>query len=334
MLASTAVACNDPPGGDAVVIVIQDGSVVDARDVVTPGVLGVELGLAGSPLSIRVVELRDLDVDALISDQRVVAAVVAPFTRLPEASVSALRGGGIATLSMSEVTSAGEGDVPYRAFTTPVREQAELGSTLTGCAAGDDTTWSKEVLAEVRSVRILRGSLASVAHEVVEAGCRGLLWTGAADGGVVLAELLARTSPTPGLVVTSLARTPRFATTVDIALTPVGLCPCADATTSVEPVVQRFVHGYQRAHGLDPGPFAVEGFDIGRSLAAASEHGSGRDAMAGSLASMQVFEGTMATYVWSTDGDLLVPSLRTYQRAGLRWREVSSGRVARVVPWA
>jgi len=311
-----------------VVLVIQDASEADARDVVTPGVLGLELGLQGSGLGIRIVEADDLDPAEQVSDDLVVAAVIAPFTHVPGGSESELREGGIPVISLSELTGGGAGHAPLRAFVSPLAQQADAAGALITCVAGDGSTWSEAFIDHLPPMPVFRGGPAAVAVGVADEGCRGVAWTGGATAGAALAGFLARTSPNTMYVVTSRARTGGFAETVDVALAPRGLCPCVDLTTSVDPVAQRFVHAYQSANGLDAGPFAVEGFDAGRLLVAAGGAQPRRVSIAEGLAETSRYGGLGGPYAWDDQGGLVDPSVRMYERVGLRWVELSSTRFA------
>jgi ABC-type branched-subunit amino acid transport system substrate-binding protein len=156
-----------------------------------------------------------------------------------------------------------------------------------------------------------------------------VIWTGSARGAADLAAVLPRVASEAMLVLDDRARTPGFAETSPAVGEPYGLCPCVDLGTTSDPAAQGFLHEYQAATGLDPGPFAAEGFDAGRLLASAAVAGSGRDQIAAALAATQRAEGLMGPYVWDVSGHLQDPVVRMFQRAGVRWLERPASRVAR-----
>lgn len=321
--------CGGATSTHPVVLVIQDSTVPDARNIVTPGVLGLELGLEGSGLGTRVVEVAALDAEREAADEDVVAAVVAPYGDPADDAIATLRDARVPIVSMSDLT---EGDpsegTPVRAVVPHVDVTAGAVRPAADCAAGDGSVWSEEFVAALAPIVRLPGRPAEVASAAADRGCEGVVWSGGAPGGVELAALLGRTAPHVRLTVAPAARTEGFADQVPLGLTPLGFCPCVDLTTSTASAAQRFLHRYQAANGLGAGPFAVEGFDAGRLLADLASASATREALADALATIDRFEGLAGTYAWDEEGDLVDPIVRMYERVGFRWLARPPGRVA------
>jgi hypothetical protein len=333
VLAAALSACGAGSSSAPVVLVIQDAGMPDARDLVTPGVLGVELGLEGAGLGIRVVDANDLDVAAEVSDGQVVVAVIAPFTRPRDEDVEELGDEGVAVVSLSDlVEPAATSGTTVRALVAPVTRQADTVRAAAPpgaiCAAGERSPWSEAFTDALRPVTDLSGPPAAAAAAAAENACATVVWTGAAEDAATFAALLRRTVPDATLILGSPARTSRFAAEPPLWLTPLAECACVDLSTSAEPEEQAFLHAYASANGLDPGPFAAEGYDAGRLIASAARGGTTRQAIAAELAGRARYAGLAGTYVWGSDGDLRDPPVRMYERVGLRWLERPPSRVA------
>ncbi|MGZ4148436.1 MAG: ABC transporter substrate-binding protein [Actinomycetota bacterium] len=357
LLAVVASACRGQVASEAPasrVVVFQDGSQPDARSVVSPGVLGMQAGLEGV-LRVEVLEIGGSEPSAVAaqaksaaSDPSVVAAVIAPFTVLPDGAVSALRSGGVPVLSLSSSVPAPQGPgAPWRSFVASVPAEAAriaagadalLPAGTAFCLAGaDEGGWSAS-FARALSRRVGRleppgpsravtlvGSPSEVAAAVDRArGCGVLVWSGTTDGAVALWRDLAATPHRPVLLLADRARTPGFLE----AIGPVqasarleGSCACADVSAGGPASADRFLHEYQAATGLDPGPFAVEGWDLGRFVAgiAGKSGRPSRDEVATGVAAASRAPGVGGPYRWDRSGALTVPSARWYRAVGWRW---------------
>jgi len=337
LLATSLVACTRADDeGLPVVVVIQDGTAPDAREVISPAILGFELGLEGSGLMTRIVDVGDLDPEALARDPDVVAVMVAPFTGLGRAAAARLASAGLPIASLSEIGPRHREGSTLRRFVPSLevhaRSLAGLGRGGSPCVAGDGSAWSDALAAAVAARTTLVGAPAGVVRAAADAGCTTLIWTGAGDGATEVAALLSARAPRIRLVLAARARTASVAETLGSPADAV--CPCADLSTSSAPSAQRFLHELQAATGLDPGPYAVEGYDAGRLIGRSATGGRTRREVAASLAEVEHLGGVVARYRWRPTGDLIRPSVRMYERVGLRWLERPSGLVAHRVPRA
>ncbi len=331
MVALTAgmlTACGGDPSEGPVVLVIEDPSFPDAREVVTPGVLGLETGLDGAPLRLRVMGTDDVDVAAIVADPAVVAVVIAPFTRAPAEVVEGFGDAGIASVSLSDLDPGGATlpfVAPLDAHANAVRVHVGDGTL---CAAGASTSWGRTFVDALTPDAELQGRPVAIATEAGERDCDVLVWAGDAREAATLGGLLPKAAPGTSLIVGSAARTPGFAADTPLGVSAAGTCACVDLSTSADPEAQAFLHAYASAHGLDAGPFAVEGYDAGRLLAIASTRAPTREAIAAALAGIGRHEGLAGSYAWDSQGDLRSPRVRMYERVGLRWLELSPTRVA------
>ena len=162
-----AVACGGGEGSEASaprIAVLQDGSFPDARSVVSPAVLGLEIALED------VADVLVLDTDgtegeeaalAVVADPAVVGAVIAPFTAMSQTAIDTLAGGGVPFVSLSSSAAMPPAGTPWRAITPPAPEEANaLGESAAAvasawpiCLAGEGSTWSEDLRALIaRSV--------------------------------------------------------------------------------------------------------------------------------------------------------------------------------------
>jgi hypothetical protein len=305
-----AVACGavrDTPEPGPRLVVFQDGSLPDAREVVSPGVLGIRAALEGGELKIAVADTGgdpSLAIDLAretAADDGVVAAAVAPFTSLPPEAYSALLAADLAVLSLSQYDPRPAPQVPWRAFVGSTEAQATAAAAwlldrgARPCLPRDDPPWSQ----------VLPG--------IGDDGCDATVWTGPATE-------VPSVPPDTVLFLGDRARTQAFlqAWWPDRPRT-VAVCGCADLTTSAEPRAQRFAHIYQATTGLDPGPYAAEGYDLGRFLAAQPPS---RASIAAAVEGLEAYRGAAGHYAWGRGGVLKEPSVRIYLATALRWREV------------
>ncbi len=372
LVAVVATACRPEAAPEATVarvVVFQDGSSPDARAIVSPGVLGLQAGLGGI-LGMEVLEVGGsapaaitAEATASASDPSVVAAVIAPFTAMPDEAVDALRSGGVSVLSLSSFTPVPRGrGAPWRSFVASIPTDAGAlaaradalrrpGTAL--CVGGtDDGAWSASLAAALarRTPRlpppgptpravVLRGSPSEVAAAIGRAReCGVLVWVGTADGAVALRRALDTASHGPILFLADRARTPGFlqaAGPIAAGARLVGACACADVSTAGDPAADRFLHDYQAATGLDPGPFAAEGWDIGRFVARiVGIRGPSRAEVAAAVEASSRAPGVGGAYTWNRSGALTDPRVRSYRSVGWRWLSlivppgVSGGRPA------
>jgi ABC-type branched-subunit amino acid transport system substrate-binding protein len=189
------------------------------------------------------------------------------------------------------------------------------------CAAADDASGGPALLAlvtEQGSVRPVDGTPPEVAAAASAQGCTSLVWTGTAGGAATVARGLPASLP---LLLGPGARTGAFLDAVGPVDGIVGVCGCADLTTTHAPADQSFVHGYQSATGLEPGPYAVEGRDAATFLLGPPGSPLTRAAIRERLRDTTTFAGLGGPYRWTAAGQLVAPAVRTYGTTGIRWRE-------------
>jgi branched-chain amino acid transport system substrate-binding protein len=319
-------------------VVLQDGSVPDTRDLVSPAVLALQLALSRAPsVELEVLDTRGDAARTLAAagevgaDPRVVAAVVAPFTPMPAEALDSMLTAGIPVFSLSSIDEppSGASSPAWRRFVPPISVSARAIVQVAGnlqpsapvCVVGEETAWSELLRAAIdRSpTDVPRRSITSPPSEAGEAiearGCGTAIWTGTAPGadalrrslGVCVALVLDEAARTDGFLASRWPDAPRA----------LAVCPCVDVSTSAGPDAQAFVHDYQESTGLDAGPFAVEGFDAGTWIVRAIQAGPTRPQVADRLASATRFTGLVRTYRW--DGGAAVAGVRVYRAVGLRW---------------
>jgi len=99
-------------------------------------------------------------------------------------------------------------------------------------------------------------------------------------------------------------------------------CPCADLSTSMAIVDQRFVHDYQSATATAPGVYSVEGYDVGNLLLQRFQAGaSTRAALSTALGTAPSFDGLATTYRFGANGELASGSAHVslFVDQGLSW---------------
>jgi ABC-type branched-subunit amino acid transport system substrate-binding protein len=326
-------ACEDeaPPAGPRIAV-IQDGSFPDARSVVSPGVLGLQTAVDEAGAEVLVLDTDGGDgVEAAQEaavDTSVVATVIAPFTHMSETASAVLGEAGMPVLSLSSVSDRASG-VTWRSVVAPAADEArtlaERASVLapegTVCTAGEGTAWSEALRAALLTelgdvpVREVGGSPAEAGS--AGTGCAVAVWTGSAEGGAAFRSALDGAIP---LLVASSARTAGYLEMLGpLDDEQLGVCPCEDVTTTPDPSRQGFVHTFQEATGLDPGPFAIEGYDAGRLLADLLDRATDRVGLAAGLAATTHYVGLGGSYRWTPGGDLRAPRVRMYEASGVRW---------------
>lgn len=332
-----ALSCTSPAThARPVVVVIQDGSVPDARQVISPAVLALEAFLGERGVAIDVRDTGGLGGAAIAiaeraaDDPRVVAVVVAPFAWLPPQARDRLLDAGLAVVSLSSIDTPAPGRGPWRRLVPTVEQEAvAMLQTLPGerpCVAGEDTVVSRRLTDEIRrrggpELRFVGSPPEAAGEQAAREGCTGLAWTGSAPGAVVLRDALLRTEADVAIVLGPAARTDAY---VDAgwpaAEGTVGVCGCVDLSTSADASSQAFVHSYQAATGLDPGPYAAEGADAARLIL--GEVGADAPTRAGvavRVGATRSLVGVASIYAWSPDGELDPANLRTFRVTGVRW---------------
>lgn len=341
------------PGGPGLrVAVFQDGTFPDARSLVSPAVLGVQLALGQADLAegvrITVVETgpdgerATAEAGLITADPMVVGVVVAPFTPMPAEATEALLTAGVPVLSLSELAEAPAqaAGLPWRRLVPPLAVQAgalaELAGSLHGtgptCLAGEGTLWSEGLRAEVaRRIPgpppvLVGGPPDRAGVAAAASGCRVTVWTGSAQGASAFRAGIGGTDVR--LLNADSARTAGFLEAGGPPLAGIdGACGCVDLSTSADPEAQRFLHDYQAATGLDAGPFVAEGFDAGSLLASAlRESGGVRAGVGMAIASLEGAEGLGGPYGWDSQGVLVPPSVRIYRATGYRWIAIPTAR--------
>jgi hypothetical protein len=322
-LALSACGGVDPPA-QRLVVVIQDGAVPDARSVVSPAVLGLSLALADASANVQVIDVTQA---GALPAMRPAAVVIAPFTPPPDAVVNDLIAAGIPVLSLSELGSVPSVRGPWRRFVPALSAQvAVLGRsarTSRACLGGEDSAVSATVTgairAEASTAQLIGSSPDQAADSAIAAECRLIVWTGSAPGASSLREALDHAGGAAiRLVLGDAARTQGYLDAAfPAALGDVGVCPCVDlgSTGSIAPPARAFAHDFTADTGLQPGPFAAEGYDAGTLLLAWLSGNRWGDARKGSLT------GIGGSYRWDDRGELADPHIRSFRALGVRWVE-------------
>jgi hypothetical protein len=165
------------------------------------------------------------------------------------------------------------------------------------------------------------GSLGQAVSSIRAAHCRVVGWTGFPDGARSLRDALS----SGGLVGVSIAgadamKVRSYLGRAAGAEGTIVTCPCADVTTSADPGAQRFVHDYQAATGLEPGPYAAEGWDAAGILLGLIEGGARtRGTVGAALARVHGAPGVAGGYRFGSDGSVDGGRVPTYRARGLRW---------------
>ena len=341
------------------VVVFEDLSPDGSLFRVPPAANAIELALAQAfdageiPVQVEVMPMDDGgepqgaadDAREAAADPQVVAAVVAPFFGEQHVIGPILNQAGIPTISLSslEPDLAGNGWANWRrAVATQVEEVSALAAFLrehggSVCVGGDGGSVSRglqEPLAAalgdqvVLNVEVDTGALeagaSELAADVQKAGCRTVAWTGFdLDAAALRLGLDAA-----GLSAVRLVGGQGMKG--DLYLTETGLsgsgtvvsCPCVDVATSTELAARTFIHDYQFEFGSVPGPYAVEGWDIGRMLVEVLRNGATtREDVAAGLADLGTFQGLAGAYGFASDGELTpIPgAIHLYRDVAGRW---------------
>jgi hypothetical protein len=327
LVTASVISCGattSTPAGP-VIVVLQSPDLPDGLDLVSPAVLGFNLALAESGVTIRVRAADPGGVAAMeaAADPSVIAVVVAPFTLPGRTAADALERAGVPVLSLSAMDDhpAALGARWWRMVPDALEMalwtfDAALTASSEGCVLVEAGAWSERMAAWVEEVARGKGWVPAPGVD----GCAAVLWSGSAAGAAaVRADLVGP------LIVTDQARTEGFIASTDMSTTTTsGACGCRDLSTSARPADQAFVHAYQEATGLDPGPYAAEGFDAGElilSLLAGVDEPS-REALAAAIEGSGGFRGVARRYDWDARGDLAPPVVRIYRAEGVRWLPV------------
>jgi hypothetical protein len=182
------------------------------------------------------------------------------------------------------------------------------GLSDTGCIVVEPGVWSERIGVRLQDQGAGLGwGPARDAH-----GCAGIVFGGSASAAATL-----RGETMAPLVLTDQARTQGYLGAASPDGRTFGVCGCLDLTTSAAPTIQAFVHDYQEATGLDPGPYAAEGFDTGALLLGAI--GATRQDAAAAIEALSEYDGVAGTYRWDASGALTEPFVRRYVAERVRW---------------
>lgn len=330
---------------------LQDGSVPDALGLVSPAFLGMRVPLERAAGAGTEVEAVTLDVSSEADDLAtvleeqmgegvVVAAVIAPFTRLSPPMAEALRRAGLPALSLSGLQQPVRGFAAWRSLVPPPSAQADVirrfGSAAAPpgriCLAGDASAQSSGLSASLapatwgRSRPRDMGSasgpadLARLIERIGVRGCRVVVWTGFAEGAAALRRGL---SWSVALIGSDAIRADRFPLEAGPrAELTTATCGCLDLSLSTQPRAQRFVNAYQSSTGLVPGPYAVEGNDAGLLLlrAIGAKAAPTAETVAAALRRTERFRG-IGSYGFDRRGRLVDPEghVRAAQVRAGRW---------------
>jgi ABC-type branched-subunit amino acid transport system substrate-binding protein len=286
------------------VAIVHDAAFPDGRSLVTPAVLAAELGLRQGGIEPIVVDA-GVSPASVATDDRIVAAIVAPFTS-PEV-LADLVATGIPVVSLSQADPpAGE---PVLRMGPSAGEVGAAVAALAGddaCLVAGHDPWAAREADSLASI----GALSETDEP---GGCGTIVLSASATEATAV-----RKGSTARLVLTDQARTMGFLGAVGPGAGPTwGVCGCVDTGSSADPALQGFVHAYQEETGLDPGPYAAEGFDAALVLQGSATQG--RAAVAAALRALRTYDGVAGLYRWGEDGVLIEPRIRTYQAEGVRW---------------
>jgi hypothetical protein len=328
------------PGSDPAairIVIVQPGGVPDGLELVSSTPLGVEVAIeeavargdlpAGS--DIGVLELTDdAEADraraaALADDPSVIVAFLAPFTDAPGV-VEILIGRGVPVVSLSGVGTTPDQDgwlrlVPStRTEATALMEVVRLPACVTGAT---EVSWA---LAEsLASAPDAPRVLAADPHDAAAGAfdCADVIWLGDAEGAMEVRETLDTSDRGDvGLVVSLAARAERLAR--EGFPTMVGtraIGPCVSLLTSAEAEAQRFVHAFQAAHGIAPGPCAAEAYAAASRIAEALDETPTRVSARAAVAGMRRLRIPGGLIVFGADGGPVTPGPARERIVGVRW---------------
>ncbi len=283
------------------------------------------------------------------ADPEVVAAVVAPLFGDQHVIGPILERAGIPVISLSslEPDLANEGWADWRrAVATQPQEAAALAAFLrdrgdTVCLAGNGgqmSTGLQEPLSAalgdlaVLNVQVdaeaLEAGVSELAANVRKTGCETVAWTGFdVDAAALRAELDAAGLTKVRVVGGQGVKDDLYTSKTGLAGSgTVVSCPCVDVTTRTELSARTFVHDYQFEFGSVPGPYAVEGWDMGRMLVQVLANGATtREEAAAGLAGLGTFGGLARTYAFIPAGELepSSASVHLYRDVAGRWIPLS-----------
>jgi branched-chain amino acid transport system substrate-binding protein len=352
-------ACDrtDPPVADtpaAKIAFFQDLSVDDSIDLVSPSFLALDLrlrqardeGVADVPLTVQFDTGGDPamaleEARTVAQDPTYVAAVIAPFFRLPADASQVLASAQVATLSLSSLTgsswsSSVRGGGPFLALVGRVGRQADLlaaqrssaaATNSALCVTGDPSSWSDAFQASLldalppRTPTVIpTGASGTVGAAVRSTGCHQLVWTGGTTGAVTLRNQIPSSVKMSG---SDAMRTAEFlAGAASRGDGTVATCSCADANLSIALPAQRFVNTYQADTGLAPGMYAAEGWDLGGILLGFVRLGaSDRPAVTRATRNLRSYDGVVRAYRFGPSGQVVPNTVApgVYAASGTRW---------------
>jgi hypothetical protein len=357
-----AMACSARPerGDGPRIAVLFDGSWGDADEVTGPTLAGLRFAALGTgdPETIQPLNVGDEGATELLgevaSDPAVVAAVVAPWTTPPAGAQEVLARARMPVVSLTWSWGPPAPDAAYVRLAPDRRTEADLLAaaggraadvTIPRCVAGDthptSGPLSRGVVEAARRIGSTLGragvvdvdepeTAEAVARRLDDRGCRVALWTGGAEA----LELLVDAAPDLRTVVATSRVKSAGGIGVGVAHPArriVTVCACADISLTRRPDLQRFIHDYQTESGSDPGPFAVEAYDVGRWLLEAAV--DGRRGVADRIRLAGAVDGLLGTYRLDASGSLVsAPTPPASWRAfGSRWLPLARTEVPSLV---
>jgi hypothetical protein len=290
-------------------------------------------GDASDPaLELAAIDVSDRSVDEIATmirdDVTYVAAIVAPRLTGQAAIVDALD---VPVVSLSSRDRVATEPGAWRRL-VPTTEHLGMTTGAWAAAVGGDVCvvpptadGSRFAAAAARAVRDAGGDVhVASLDDADDVACGAIVWTaGSEDAGMALGAL---GRPRPWFVGGPDLRASDLLEVAGPVANGVGsICACADVSTSLRLVDQRFVQLFQAEHGVSPGPGAVEAWDaanlIVQGIAAV---GASRDALGPWIGSRTRFDGLGGAYVFAPGGELANPGGHTfrYRVDGGRWIEV------------
>lgn len=286
------------------------------------------------------------------SDPSYVLAVAAPFWHEPSEVAQILAEAGVPTVSLSPVSGSpwatpapppGDAAALWRRFVPDRSAEASLLAELAArrspegleepvCLVRDESAYGQGLVDQVRRglgawpSEVIDGWNAAAAAEAVStAGCRIVVWGGFPPGARDLALAMRAAGTVRGrpvdLAGDALKTTiPPTSPAGDGAVVGSVACSCVDVSIEIGLASRRFVNAYQSEHGLSPGIYAAEGWDVGRFTSDAIVSGArDREAMREAVDALSGFGGVARTYAFDQMGELVGADAGLFVAAGTRW---------------
>jgi branched-chain amino acid transport system substrate-binding protein len=285
-------------------------------------------------------------------DPSFVLAVAAPFWHEPAEVARILAEAGVPTVSLSPVSGSpwmtpsppqGDAAALWRRFVPDRAAEASLladlasrrspeGSPEPVCLVRDGSRYGQGLIDQVGRglgdwpAQLIDGWDATAAADAVaETDCRVVVWGGFPPGARDLARAMRAADSARGrpvdLAGDALKTTiPPTSPAGDGVVVGSVACSCVDVSIEIGLASRRFVNAYQSEHGLAPGVYAAEGWDVGGFASDAVVSGANdRQAMQAIVRSLATFEGVARTYEFDAQGELAGAEPGLYVAAGTRW---------------